>query len=261
MLNCMEPDVARRLVHGKPWHHAFEVIPGVRLDGAYDPMELWNELLLPEDLRGVSIADVGASNGFFSFEARRRGASVVAFDFRHRDNSGFGLLQHINGMDEIEHHHVNVLDLDPREHGSFDVVLALGLFYHVSDPYMAIARCTGICRDRLLIESYCIDGALHRRVRGEPVMRFLSDPVRFPEEALNEEQSNYWGFTSECLRRMVSDVGFQVDRAKLRGDRVLLDCRRVTTNVSDTRLWLAYGIQSRKAMSGDPNDPDAWTIF
>jgi tRNA (mo5U34)-methyltransferase len=69
---------------------------------------LFDELQLPEDMSGISLADVGASNGYFSFMARKRGAKVEAFDFRHKDNSGFGLAQYINGMSDIEHHHVNV---------------------------------------------------------------------------------------------------------------------------------------------------------
>ncbi len=110
----VDTSLALRLIQGKPWHHDFEIVPGVRTHGSYNPMQMWNELQLPEDLRGTTLADVGASNGYFSFEARRRGARVTAFDFRHKDNSGFGLAQHINGMSDIEHHHVNVLDIKAR---------------------------------------------------------------------------------------------------------------------------------------------------
>jgi tRNA (mo5U34)-methyltransferase len=145
-------------------------------------MQMWNELQLAEDLRGTTLADVGASNGYFSFEARRRGACVTAFDFRHKDNSGFGLAQHINGMSDIEHHHVNVLDIKAETYGQYDVVLALGLFYHTSDPFMALANCAALSRKRLLIESYCIDASLSAELMNEQLMRFISDPERFPAQ-------------------------------------------------------------------------------
>src|SRR5580765_3700658 len=157
VMTMVDTSLARRLIQDKPWHHDFEIVPGVRTHGSYDPSSMWQELRLPEDLRGTTLADVGASNGYFSFEARRRGACVTAFDFRHKDNSGFGLAQHINGLNDIEHHHVNVLDIKPETYGQYDVVLALGLFYHTSDPFMALANCAALSRRRLVVESYCID--------------------------------------------------------------------------------------------------------
>ena len=35
---------ALELIQGKSWHHDFEMIPGVRTHGAYDPAGLWHEL-------------------------------------------------------------------------------------------------------------------------------------------------------------------------------------------------------------------------
>ena len=139
-------EVARRLVEGKRWHHDFEIVPGVRTHGSCNPAGLWQELELPEDMTGLSLLDVGASSGYFSFEARRRGARVVAFDVRHKDNSGFGLAQYINGLADIEHHQLNILEVQPGAHGTFDIVLAMGLLYHTPDPYRALANCAAAAR-------------------------------------------------------------------------------------------------------------------
>ena len=265
----LDQELALELIRGKSWHHDFEVIPGVRTHGAYDPTSLWNELRLPPDMSGLSLADVGASNGYFSFEACKRGARVVAFDFRHKDNSGFGLAQHINGLDQIEHHQVNVLDLTSTRYGRFDIVLALGLFYHVSDPYMALANCADLSSDRLLIESYCIDRKLPRSLSPEPVMRFLPDPDRFPEQGQpNTDRSNFWGFTSTCLMCMVEDVGFEARSSDVRGDRVFIDAARAVTSSEttgssspQTRLGFAYGTLPAVPVSGNPDDSGSWTIF
>jgi tRNA (mo5U34)-methyltransferase len=261
VITMVDTAVAQRLVQEKPWHHDFEIVPGVRTRGAYNPLPMWNELQLPEDLHGTSLADVGASNGYFSFEARRRGARVAAFDYRHKDNSGFGLAQHINGLDDIEHHQVNVLDIRPERYGQYDIVLALGLFYHTSDPYMALANCAALSRKRLLVESYCIDHSLPESLRNEPVMRFIPDAERFPSLGLNQDRSNFWGFTSVCLRRMVEDVGFAVQRSDIRGDRVLLDAELTATDRDATRLWLAYGVRKAVPAGSARDEPGAWTIF
>ncbi|MEP6916111.1 MAG: methyltransferase domain-containing protein [Acidobacteriota bacterium] len=254
-------DLALKLIERKSWHHDFEIVPGVRTHGSYNPEGLWQELQLPEDLNGVSLLDVGACNGYFSFEARKRGARVVAFDIRHKDNSGFGLAQHINGFDDIEHHQVNILDLHAGDYGRFDIVLAMGLLYHTPDPFRALANCAALSRERLLVESFCIDTLLSPAMASEPIMRFIPDPARFPDQGQpNTDPTNFWGFTAMCLRRMVEDVGFAVQRADLRGDRVLIDARSVASARALARQTLGYGVRPRIA-AGDADDPDGWAMF
>jgi tRNA (mo5U34)-methyltransferase len=259
----LDQAIALKLIHGKPWHHDFEIIEGVRTHGAYNPTALWNELNLPEDMSDLTLADVGASNGYFSFEARKRGARVVAFDYRHKDNSGFGLAQYINGMHDIEHYQVNVLKIRPEQFGKFDIVLALGLLYHVSDPYLALANCAALSRKTLLIESYCIDKPINRFLKPPPIMRFIADPIRFPGYGnVNNDRSNFWGFTSACLQQMVEDIGFAVDRKDVRDARVFLDARRVVSDLShETRYLLAHGSVVAQPRGENPNDPDSWIIF
>ena len=208
------------------------------------------------------MADVGASCGYFSFEARKRGARVVAFDYRHKDNSGFGLAQYINGLNDIEHYQVNVLNITPEQFGRFDIVLALGLLYHMADPYRALANCAALSINRLFVESYCIDPLLSPQIASEPIMRFISDPKRFPGLGQpNHDRTNFWGFTSVCLRRMVEDVGFSVQRVINWGDRVLIDAVRNVFNDTETRLTTAYGLIPAAPLTGDPNDPKSWQTF
>jgi tRNA (mo5U34)-methyltransferase len=255
-------DTAERLIHSKIWHHDFEVIPGVWTHGSYNPSGLWNELSLPDDMAGLSLADVGASSGFFSFEARRRGARVVAFDIRHKDNSGFGLAQQVNGLHDITHHQVNVLDLNPDDYGRFDVVLAMGLLYHTADPYRALANCAALCSDRLIVESYCIDATLPEGIASQPIMRFIADPLRFPDQGQpNADRSNFWGFTAVCLEQMVRDVGFRVAHRRVHGDRVLIDARRDEESPGAVRLRLAYGLAPHVPVGDDPREPSSWTQF
>lgn len=255
-------DMAERLIRGRTWHHDFEVVPGVWTRGSYNPAALWNELSLPDDMSGLSLADVGASSGFFSFAARRRGARVVAFDIRHKDNSGFGLAQQLNALHDIAHHQVNVLELNPEDYGRFDVVLAMGLLYHTADPYRALANCAALCDDRLVIESYCIDATLPAATASQPIMRFIADPRRFPDQGQpNADRSNFWGFTAACLDQMVRDVGFRVAHCRINGDRVLFDARRGDDSQTATRLGLAYGLAPHVPVGDDPGEPSAWTQF
>jgi tRNA (mo5U34)-methyltransferase len=256
-------DTAAGLVRSRPWHHNFEIIPGLRTGGTHDPSNRWRELQLPEDLTGMSVADVGASNGYFSFEAYKRGADVDAFDIRHKDNSGFGLAQYINGLDGIKHHHVNVLNLEESAFGQFDIVLCLGLLYHTSDPYLALKRCATLSRTRLLVESHCYDTFLPPDFARDTLMKYWPDFKRFPEQGstLNHDRSNFWSPTSSCLTRMVEDMGFVARRVIVNNDRVLIDAMREVVSKVDTRLGLAYDVLPAVPRGPDPNDPAAWRIF
>jgi tRNA (mo5U34)-methyltransferase len=258
----MNQQVALQLIQDRRWHHDFEIIPGVRTHGSFNPEGLWRKLQLPDELNGLSLADIGASNGYFSFAARQRGARVVAFDFRHKDNSGFGLAQYINGLGDIEHHHVNVLDISSRQYGRFDIVLALGLLYHVPDPFRALTNCADLARDRLLVESYCIDSLLPPPLATSPVMRFIPDPERFPDQGQpNSDRTNFWGFTSDCLRRLLEELGFSVNRTMKSSDRVLLDASRVDSDGGAVRQSRAYGIMAREPVGANSSDPAAWKMF
>ena len=258
----LNKEIALKLIQDKPWHHDFEIIPGIRTKGSYSPENLWNRLQLPTNLEGMSLADIGASNGYFSFEAHKRGARVVAFDYRHKDNSGFGLAQYINGMNDIKHHQINVLDITKEKYGEFDIVLALGLFYHISDPYLALANCASLSRKQLLIESYCIDKLVSEEYASKPIMKFIPDPAQFPDkDQPNNDRSNFWGFTSTCLKYMVEDLGFKVMRIEVNQDRVFIDAQREVSNNNGNRLNIAYGCQQTILHKENIDDPQAWTIF
>lgn len=263
----MDTATALKLVEQQPWHHDFEIVPGVRTHGAYDPSGLWSDLGLPEDLTGRTVADVGASNGYFSFMARKRGARVVAFDFRHKDNSCFALAQHINGMGDIDHHQINVLDLSAERFGQFDFVLALGLLYHVADPYRAVTNLAGMTRHRLLVESYCIDSVVPEVVRTQPIMRFIPDARRFPgymygeHEVASADRSNFWGFTSECLKRLLLDAGLDVQIVKNYPDRVLLACEPLAGDPASSRRRVAYDTVRRIPAGANADGPDSWKTY
>lgn len=256
----MNIDQAKQLIAGHPWHHAFEVIPGVRTQGSYDPTFLLEKLDLPKDLSGVTVADLGASNGYFSFVLRQRGARVTAFDFRHKDNSGFGLLQLINGLDDITHHHINVLDVTADRFGQFDIVLCLGLLYHVSEPYRLLSNCAGLDKHKLFVETYCIDKHLPVDFANIPLARFIPDPERLPGyQQPNQDTSNFWGFTSKCVELMIRDLGYHVERVEVWRSRCLVEAQAPQKRVN--RDHIAYGLIPHVPVGQNPLDSKSWTIF
>ena len=92
----MQEDARRRaeeaIAKQWKWHHKIEVAPGVWTPGLQDTQTLLSQIGMPEDLSGMRVLDIGARDGFFTFEAERRGArEVVALDNEAPTNTGFAI--------------------------------------------------------------------------------------------------------------------------------------------------------------------------
>src|ERR1700720_4280357 len=73
------------------WYHTIDLGDGVITRGVDDTPLRLARLDLPESLSGLSVLDVGAWDGFFSFEAERRGASrILAADHCSWHGKGWG---------------------------------------------------------------------------------------------------------------------------------------------------------------------------
>ncbi len=123
------------------WYHTIDLGEGVITRGVDNSPERLARLSLPRDLSGRSVLDVGAWDGFFSFEAERRHAArVVATDHYAWHGAGWGTGQGKAGFQlartalnsRVEDIDIDVMDLTPDRIGAFDVVLFLGVLYHRS---------------------------------------------------------------------------------------------------------------------------------
>lgn len=247
-----EAEIRARVARVPHWHHVLHFDHGVSTPGAYDPRDLLARLELP-DLRGKRVLDVGTRDGFFAFEAERRGAEVLAVDHSDLDLTGFAVARELQGL-RAEYRQANVYELDPREIGQFDVVLCLGLLYHLRHPLLALDRLRELCRELLLVESLACDAAFHvgyheTRPLAElapglhelPLAQFL--PVgRFHGDATNKWVPNVAG-----LRALVEDAAFAVTSVSTWGDRALLRAR--PDPASPALRWLALdrGLRTRGA--------------
>jgi len=137
----------RQAVAGRTWFHTIDLGNGVRTPGHKDTAAEWEHLHLP-DLAGRSVLDVGAYDGFFSFEAERRGAArVVASDhwvwnWPGSDARGnFELAWRTLGS-RVQTRDIPVEEISPDTLGAtFDVVLFLGVLYHAPRPSGLPAAC------------------------------------------------------------------------------------------------------------------------
>jgi tRNA (mo5U34)-methyltransferase len=159
-------------------------------------------LELPASLGGLSVLDIGAWDGFFSFECERRGAArVVATDYYSWHGSGWGekagfeLAREALGS-RVEDVDIDVMDISPERLGMFDLVLFLGVLYHLRHPFLAIEKIAAVTRGTLILETVIDLVGL-----GRPAMAF------YPDRELNADPTNWWGPNQAAVVGMLKSAG------------------------------------------------------
>ena len=175
--------------------------------------------LVPDDLRGKTVLDIGCNAGFYAFEMKRRGAArVVGIDADPRYLAQARLAADVLGVD-VELRELSVYDV--AELGErFDVVLFLGVLYHLRHPLLALDRLRAhVVGDLLLCQSM---------LRGSPVLAavpadrpFLDDErafdepgyprLAFVEHAFAGDRTNWWIPNRAGIEAMLRSAGFAIE--------------------------------------------------
>src|SRR4051812_28054297 len=103
------------------------------------PRNKWQSFahVIPTDLHGKSVLDIGCNGGFYSIEMKRRGAKrVLAIDFDEVYLAQARFAAEVCDA-EIEFRQLSVYDV-AKIHEKFDVVLFLGVLYHLRHPLLAL---------------------------------------------------------------------------------------------------------------------------
>lgn len=205
-LTSLSDDALRELIPRYFWFHSIELRPGIVTPGAKSPAIMAEEeeaILGAVRLDGASVLDIGAWNGAFSLAARRRGAARVLATDHHTWN-----LPHLLGRETIELARattgldIELLDIDPTAItpaiGVFDVVLFLGVFYHLFDPIAVMQRVREVTGGVLLVETF--QDALDQ---ARPMMVF------YPGATLAGDPTNWWGPNPPLMLHLLLELGFE----------------------------------------------------
>ena len=187
------------------WHHSIN-LGGLVTPDAKSRYLLSREadiVFSPLDLRDRSVLDVWAWNGYFTVEARRRGAArllaVDDFAWTHPELRGketFDLVMSRLGID-AESRVIDVQEMTVQAIGRWDVALFLGVFYHLLDPIDALRRLAEVTNDVLVIETH-----LDMQELSRPAM------VLYPTRELGGDETNWWGPNRACVEGLLKAVGF-----------------------------------------------------
>jgi tRNA (mo5U34)-methyltransferase len=221
---------ARKLVAGRPfWYHRFEIFPGVVTPGVYDPSGTLLMLDLPPDMHGMRVLEIGPADGFFTKSLTERGAEVTAVDYATKDHYGFGDMQRCAERD-FTFHHANIFQIASLGLKPFDVVLCLGVLYHLPDPCRALWSLRPLVGRQLILETL-----VSRKHDSEPFAEYL------PASSCNNDDTNFWAPNPLCCKLMLADAAYVVEKEWLNDTRAMFHCRLDLGQNASTKMRTAYG--------------------
>jgi len=174
------------------WYQRFELAPGVFTPGARDVAAVVDQMGIATDLTGKTVLDVGTTNGGVAFALEQRGASrVVAVDIYPPERFGFTALKTALSS-RAEFVQANIYELPSLLPEKFDIVVFLGVLYHLRHPLLALDNVRQLTRGEAFIETEVADSELPG-CASSSVVRFY----RRDERAM--DASNWFAPTINCL--------------------------------------------------------------
>jgi tRNA (mo5U34)-methyltransferase len=221
------------------WFHSIDLGMGVITPGTKTTEQHRQELaaLRIPDLRGKSVLDIGAWDGFYSFAAERRGAArVVALDHHvwaldreakakyKADCKAKGVIQQhpklepelwrfdeLPGKRGFDLAHAvlqsrvqavvgDLMKMNLEALGRFDVVLYLGVLYHMENPLESLRRVCQLTKGIAVIETEAIAVG---GFENTPLCEFFS-----PRAQLLDDPTNFWAPNASALVGLCETAGF-----------------------------------------------------
>ena len=215
------------------WYHTVDLGNGLITPGDYDYRASVSNFRFPEDMRGMSVLDVGSATGFFAFEFERRGAEVVSVELPSiadwdmpsggaRDATLQELMRFhdVDTVEAVQHFHLDgpfefcrrmlhskvtrchsrIYDLSPAKVGrdGFDLVFIGDLLLHTFSPLAALAAVAPLCRGTLIMADSLTPG-----FENVPVMVYRGG------DRIVSDGRTWWSFNRLCLEQMLRRVGFR----------------------------------------------------
>jgi tRNA (mo5U34)-methyltransferase len=172
---------------------------------------------LPATLQGKTVLDVGCNAGFYSIEMKRRGADrVLGIDTDEKYLAQARFAAEMAGAD-ISFRRMSVYDV-AELHERFDVVLMMGVLYHLRHPLLAldllhdhvvndllVFQCMlrGSCEIEPLRADYPFSETEIFERPGYPVLYFV-------ENDYSHDSTNWWIPNRACAEAMLRSAGFRI---------------------------------------------------
>lgn len=187
---------------------------------------------LPDNLSGKSVLDIGCNAGFYSLEMKRRGADrVLGIDHDEHYLRQARFAAEVLGFDDVEFQKLEVWDVGSLGE-TFDVVIFMGVLYHLRHPLLALDLIhEHVARDMLIFQSmqrgsnsvlvpeadYPFSETDIFHESGFPKLHFI-------EHRYAKDPTNWWVPNRACSEAMLRSAGFRIEAHP---EPEVFICRRV----------------------------------
>lgn len=194
------------------WYHKIDlgggiVTPGLNFDRVWEHI---SHFLDGIDFTNKTVLDIGCWDGKWTFDAERRGARLVVAsdDLTQRARGGeeqFKFAHSATGSKAIYYPKMSVYNIDELPERPFDIVLFLGVLYHLRYPLFAIAKIRQVLREGgiLVVETACIDDSTRSFMEFQLGLR----------SAIYEDPTTWCAPSVLCLQEMLESSYFDVKRS------------------------------------------------
>lgn len=223
--------ISRAIASVPTWRHRIS-ISGHVTPGTEDSDAELRRLRLDRDLRGLRVLDIGCSDGAYSFEAERRGASeVVAIDDESSllagGVNGFTVAHDLLGS-KVRYEVTDVERLDLDVLGAFDRVLFVNVLYHLRNPMLALERIRSVTRPggQMTLKTY-FQTDVRRWVKGRCIGFDVDRRAKFwyyPGAELAGDPTNWFAPNRRALEGLLRATGWECQRMQRWGDRLYYRC-------------------------------------
>jgi tRNA (mo5U34)-methyltransferase len=221
-------------VRRREWFYDFELPDGSRtatyhegtLNAIHDTrwrmLEHSLEGAFPQGFGGLRAVDLAAHQGWFAVRMAQAGLHrVTGVDQRESHVDDARLIAEALGHESLNFLHSDIFDLDADALGTFDVVLMLGLLYHLENPVGALRLARALCRDLFVIETQVVPGMTGVVDFGSyRFVRPLKGSFGLIDE-IDETHGPEAGATGICLVPSVEALTWLMEKVGFRDVRVL----------------------------------------
>lgn len=173
---------------------------------------------IPRDLSGKTVLDIGCNAGFYSMEMKRRGADrVLGIDTDDHYLAQAEFAAEVMELD-VAFRKMSVWDVASLGE-RFDVVIFMGVLYHLRHPLLALDLIhEHVARDLMIFQSmqrgsrevdpieadYDFHGEEHFDSPGYPKLHFV-------EHLYAHDETNWWIPNRACVEAMLRSSGFVIE--------------------------------------------------
>ena len=218
-----EDAVEQQIAALAPWFHNLHLPSGHQTAPDHPlgdfPRSKWWELAgsLPDDLTGWRVLDVGCNAGFYSVQLAKRGATVLGLDVdEHYLRQARWATGHFELPGQVTFERGQVYDL-ARRGETFELVLFLGVLYHLRPPLLALDLLAEKAERLLVLQTLTMPGDDELQTpkdlpfeRREALLEHGWPKMAFIEHKLADDPTNWWAPSSACVEAMLRSSGLVV---------------------------------------------------